>query len=521
MKYHDEGKDIMGFYLNSKKPALLYGKETQAAYFVDKTLLLEELVALLGQQNESLEHSGTAGNRYVCITRPRRFGKTVMANMIASYFGQGMDTGKVFDTLAVGQKSWYQRHLNKHNVIHIMFNEMPAQCQNYSQYISRIQKRLLTDLICAFPNAGIDDGTAVWDALNQILEMEDEIKFIFVLDEWDFIFHRQFVTDADKAAFIDFLSNLLKDQPYVELAYMTGILPIAKYSSGSELNMFLEYTMATKIKYSGYFGFSDEEVDALFERYLKLTEKPAVSREGLRLWYDGYQTLGGKRLYNPRSVVCALSDNQLSNYWTNSGPYDELFYYVRKNVDDVKDDIALMTAGESVPAKIQEYAATSMELQTRDEILSAMVVYGFLCFENGRVSIPNKELMDKFVDAIRKEPSLGYIYRLAKKSDQMLKATLDRDTDTMLAILEHAHNTEAPLLNYSNEAELTALVNLVYLSARDHYRVEREDKAGIGYVDFIFYPETDWNADGIILELKVNHSAEEDRKSTRLNSSHR
>lgn len=273
--------------------------------------------------------------------------------------------------------------------------------------------------------------------------------------------------------------------------------------------MFSEYTMDAKIKYSEYFGFSDEEVDMLFGRYRKLTADPRITREGLRIWYDGYQTLAGKRLYNPRSVVCALNDNQLSNYWTNSGPYDELFYYVRKNVDDVKDAIALMAAGESVPAKVQDYAATSMELRTKDEIFSAMVVYGFLCSENGKVSIPNKELMDKFVDMIRKEPSLGYIYRLSQKSEQMLRATLSQDTDTMRTILEYAHNTEAPLLNYSNEAELTALINLVYLSARDTYRVEREDKAGIGYVDFIFYPEADRHADGMILELKVDHTPEE------------
>lgn len=404
----------MGFYLNSKKPFLLYRNESQAAYFVDKTPLLGELVALLDQQNDFSVQPGTVGNRYVCVTRPRRFGKTVMANMIASYFGQGVDSSGLFDGLYVGKMKWYRKHLNQHNVIHIMFNEIPAHCQNYLQYISRIEKRLLADLIREFPNAGIDENTAVWDALNQILELEGEIKFIFVLDEWDFIFHRNFVSDADKAAFIDFMSALLKDQPYVEMAYMTGILPIAKYSSGSELNMFLEYTMAGKIKYGEYFGFSDEEVDMLFERYLKITKEPAVSREGLRIWYDGYQTLSGKRLYNPRSVVCALSDNQLGNYWTNSGPYDELFYYVRKNVDDVKDDVALMAAGESVPAKVQEYAATSMELRTRDEILSAMVVYGFLRCENGCVSIPNKELMDKFVDMIRKEPSLGYIYQLSK-----------------------------------------------------------------------------------------------------------
>lgn len=162
-----------------------------------------------------------------------------------------------------------------------------------------------------------------------------------------------------------------------------------------------------------------------------------------------------------------------------------------------------------VHAKIQEYAATSMNLQTREEIFSAMVVYGFLTYENGTVMIPNKELMDKFADMLRKEASLGYVYRLAKESDKMLKATLAGDVQTMSQILEFTHDTEVPLLSYNSEAELTALVNLVFLSARDYYRIEREDKAGIGYVDFLFYPKKT-NEDAIILELKVDHTPEEE-----------
>lgn len=156
---------------------------------------------------------------------------------------------------------------------------------------------------------------------------------------------------------------------------------------------------------------------------------------------------------------------------------------------------------------IQEYAATSMNLQTRDEIFSAMVVYGFLSYEYGKVSIPNKELMDKFSEVLLKESSLGYVYRLAKESERMLKATLDGDIESMLEILEFAHNTEIPLLNYNNEADLTALLNLIYLSARDFYRVEREDKAGVGYVDLIFYPKRR-SEPGIILELKVDSTAQ-------------
>ena len=293
------------------------------------------LVPLVELKENKIERSGEErgkGHKYVCITRPRRFGKTVMANMISSYFGKGIDSGETFKGLKASSSDWFENHLNQHNVIHIMCNELPDECTTYAQYIARIKRRLLNDLIREFPDAKIDGKDPLWDAFNSIIEFGNGEKFIFVLDEWDYFFRRKFITENDKAAYIDFLSNLLKDQPYVELVYMTGILPVAKYSSGSELNMFYEYTMATREKYSEYFGFTDEEVDQLYQRYLKNAQQPNVTRKGLEHWYDGYQTVSGKRLYNPRSVVGALNDNQLGSYWTSSGPYDEIYYYVENDV---------------------------------------------------------------------------------------------------------------------------------------------------------------------------------------------
>lgn len=487
----------MGVYLNSTKALTLYKSETARPYFVDKTRMLEELFPFIQE-----------GSSYVCITRPRRFGKTVMANMIGSFFSKADDASEIFDSLLVAKTDDYQL-LNQYNVIHISFNELPRRCKTYEQYIDRIERKLVTDLKKAYPGVEINTEEAVWDILTNIYAVDNSVQFVFIFDEWDFIFHRNFTTNEDKKEYINFLSNLLKDKPYVILTYMTGILPIAKYSSGSELNMFMEYTMAVEERFSEYFGFTETEVDTLYTKYLAKNSAPRVTRDGLRAWYDGYHTLSGERVYNPRSVVAALTNNNLGNYWTSSGPYDEIFYYIEKNVADVRDDLALMVSAEAVQAKVREYAATSMNLHTKDEIFSAMVVYGFLSYANGKVSIPNKELMDKFADMLCKEPSLGYVNRLAKESDRMLKATLAGNTGTMLEILEFAHDTEIPLLSYNNETDLTAVVNLIYLSARDSYRIEREDKAGIGYVDFIFYPETDRNADCIILELKVGHTPEE------------
>ena len=487
----------MGFYLNSAAPYFLYKSEVSSPYFVDKSQLLEELFPFVEQ-----------GNKHVCITRPRRFGKTVMANMIGTFFEKGIDSHETFDLLKISGSDSYQRHINQYDVIYIDFSKMPNECNSYSMYISRIEKKLKKDLTKAFPDSEIDIEDSLWDILDQIFIDYDGQQFIFVMDEWDNIFHRDFVTENDKKRFLLFLSNLLKDHAYVAMSYMTGILPISKYSSGSELNMFMEFKMTSMEVFGEYFGFTDEEIDNLYKKYLHLCKDPRVSRESLREWYDGYFTVSGKRLYNPRSVVMALRFNQISNYWTSSGPYDEIFYYIQNDISQIKNDLALMVSGEGIKAKVDEFAASAMELKSKDQIYSAMVVYGLLTFNNGKVFIPNKELMLKYEELLQNERSLGYVYQLAQISDQMLEATLSGDTQKMADILQYAHNTESPILSYNNEIELSAIVNLVYLSARNKYRIEREDKAGKGYVDFIFYP---WNVSEpcIILELKVDSSPEE------------
>ena len=372
----------MGLFLNSIGIYDRYKTVTKGQYFVDKTALLEEIIPLLGQEQ-----------RFICITRPRRFGKTIMANMIGAFFEKGIENRKIFDSFAISKAEQYEEHIGKYNVIYIDFSEIPEGCKDYNSYIKRISDGIKSDLQDAFSEIGLQRKVSIWDLLSDVFEKTGE-KFIFVMDEWDAPFNMEFVTENDRKSYLLFLKLLLKGKSYVELAYMTGVLPIAKYSSGSELNMFLEYDMATKIKYSEYFGFSDEEVDMLYQRYLEKTKKPQITRESLREWYDGYHTAAGERLYNPRSVVCALTDNQLSNYWVSSGKYDSIFTYIQYNVDQIQNDLTLMFAGERIPSGIQEYAATAQELKTKEEIYSAMVVYGLLTYDNGMVFIPNKELME-------------------------------------------------------------------------------------------------------------------------------
>ena len=497
----------MGLFLNSRIPYDSYKATASDKYFVDKTALIAELIPALGRNQ-----------RFFCITRPRRFGKSVMANMIGAFFDRTEDSSEIFGRLQIASEGIsknlerlscgkYSEYMNHYDVIYIDFSVTPENCISYETYIERILYGLKHDLAERFPESGIIMEASIWDILTLLYQKTGQ-RFVFVMDEWDAVFHMEFVTESDKRAYLLFLKLLLKDRIYAELVYMTGVLPIAKYSDGSELNMFLEYNTATAKRFSGYFGFSSSEVDALYDIYQQTTENPGISRDDLRMWYDGYYTADGERMYNPRSIICALSDNQLRNYWTSSGTYDSIFVYIKDNVADIQDDLTMMFANEAVPADIHEYAASAMMLETKDEIYSAMVVYGLLTYKDGFVSIPNRELMDSFASMMKREKSLGYIYNLANISKKMLSATLSGNTAEMAQILKYAHDTESPIFSYNSEIELSAVVNLVYLAARDSYRVEREDKAGEGYVDFIFFPDRR-NADAFILELKIDSPPED------------
>jgi len=534
----------MGYYLNSTQVLSLYKSEVDSPYFVDKSLLLKELFPFV-----------KAGNKHICITRPRRFGKSVMAAMIGAFFSKDIDSSCIFDSLKIAKVSQesstesavvdgrfdYREYMNQYNVIYINFIKSVNTSKSYDEFIENIEKFIIRDLKKSFPNVEYWKGLSLVDFLGMVYEDTGE-KFILVFDEWDCIFHKAYATNEDKKSFINWLAAMTKDTGYVALSYMTGVLPIAishqskiasddtpesgdsvvdrlgestqasfpsslSYSSGSTINNFQEYTMATDDLFSEYFGFTEAEVDELYARYQKRNINCEISREDLKYWYDGYHTPSSERMYNPRSVVEALTRNRIRSYWTATGTYGEISTYIMNDRADVKKDVALMVAGEAVPARVEEYSATSMNLTTRNEILSAMVVYGFLNYEDGKVHIPNRELMDEFAKTIRERESLGYINRLAVESDRMLRATLKGDTKTMEEILQFAYDTETPLLDYNDETELTAIVNLVYLAARDSYYVERENKAGEGYTDFIFYPERAGD-DGIILELKVDDTPE-------------
>ena len=319
-------------------------------------------------------------------------------------------------------------HLNKHNVIYITLNEVPKASCTYYEFIGRYINLLSEDLKAYYPDLKLNESLSMSDVFTQIHQKYNQ-NFIFIIDEWDYIFNNDLFTEEERKEFLRFLEDLLKDKPYVELAYMTGVLPIAKYSSGSALNMFLEFNMMNDYMYDKYFGFTNEEVEKLCHKQNK------ISMNNLKEWY----TCNNLQIYNPRSVTTALRQGVCQSYWTNTGPMDEISYYVENNVEKIQNDIVQMISDIPVNIHLEGYSAEQISLNTRDEIFSAMTVYGFLSYHDEILTIPNKELKMKFNYSL-KNHQMGATSKLVLKSNQMLESTLKKDTKTMERLIQEAHN---------------------------------------------------------------------------------
>lgn len=474
----------MALHLNTKRQYENYKELTEEDYFIDKS----EMISLINKNVDTK-------NKYICVTRPRRFGKSSVADMLGAYYSKAVDSRHIFDTLKINSSINYLDKLNKYNVISISFAEVDNNCKNCNEYINRICNLIISDLKETFPNIKIKENYALWDIFSELNE-----KFIFIFDEWDYIFNAN-IFEEEQDKFLAFLMKLLKDKPYVSLAYMTGILPIKKYSSGSALNMFDEFTILNDMIYGEYFGFTEDEVISLCNK------QDFISFSEISSWYNGYLSEEGTKIYNPRSVVKAFKSKKCKSYWTNTGAMDEVCEYLKYNTLEIRDDVIEMVSGGEVDIFIdEEFRAGQGIPRNKEEIYSAMIVLGFLSYHDGYLKIPNKELMKEFEKALR-DKSFGYVSEIIENSKNMLKATINEDTKTVEDIIHSIHNSEIPILQYNDENSLSCVLTLAYLSARDTYRVEREEKTGKGYADFTFHPRRK-NDVAFVVELKKDETPE-------------
>lgn len=330
----------MALYLNTDAAYKDFQMLRNDKYFVDKSAMIEKI-------NERIKTK----NRFLCITKPRRFGKTSALNMLGAYYGKGCPAGKLFEELYISRNQSYHLHLNQYNIIKFSMNELPGKGNTYSDYIGRFETILRNDIRQAYPETDCEEYRNLPDLLTATGD-----EFIFIIDEWDYIFSHELYPEHEWD-FLEFLRDLLKDRPYVALAYMTGVLPVKKYSTGSALNMFDEYTMLNDSVFDEYFGFTQEETEMLCDRQSGLT------REEIADWYNGYRMEDGRNIYNPRSVVLALINGKCRSYWTRTGKMDEVLFFLKYNISEVKNDVIKMVNHNPVRLEIQEeYAAGQKNL---------------------------------------------------------------------------------------------------------------------------------------------------------------
>ena len=475
----------MAFCLNTNAALILYTELTNNEFFVDKSGIIKHFNKRIG-----------TNSKFICITKPRRFGKTSVLNMLGAYYCKAYDSKSLFDTLEISRADTYEQHLNQYHVINLCLSALSDKSDTYDDYIELFKNSIRRDIYKTYPHLANED----YYSISELLTATNE-RFIFIIDEWDYIFSHELYT-KHHGDFLEFLRDLLKDKPYVEFVYMTGVLPIKKYSTGSALNMFKEYTMLKDPLFDKFFGFTEDEVEALCQK------QSALTMEEIRDWYNGYQTRDGSRLYNPRYVVCALEDETCQSYWTRTGKMDEVLFFLKYNIDEVREDVVKMVNGLSIRLDIdKEYFAGQAHPASKKDIYAAMIIYGLLSYSDGELRIPNKELMLEFENALE-DKDFGYVAELVRNSSEILDATMNQQGDLVASYLHNIHNSELPILKYNDENSLSCVVTLAYLSARNKYRVEREEKSGKGYVDFIFYPRRR-NLPGIVLELKADKTPED------------
>lgn len=477
----------MGIYLNPDGAD--FQEALNSEIYVDKSMLIEYTNRVLRTKQ-----------KYICVSRPRRFGKSMAAEMLTAYYSRGCDSEEMFSNLKISEDESFGKHLNKYNVIHINMVNFLGESQNMDEMLGFIEEDLIEELTDEYTDIKYPKRQSLIKILSAVFS-QTSIPFIFIIDEWDCIFRIHKSDENSQIKYLNFLRNLLKDQSYVALAYMTGILPIKKYGEHSAINMFTEISMTNTRELSEFTGFTENEVQSLCDEYV-------MSFDETKRWYDGYN-LKGISIYNPRSVVMSMTGHDYDNYWTSTETYEALKVYIEMNFDGLKDTIIKLLAGEKVVIDTTTFSNDMVTFETKDDVLTLLIHLGYLTynFNTKEVSIPNYEISEQFASTI-KVMGWSEVANSLKLSDELLKATLNCNEEKVAELIDKAHSDNTSILKYNDENSLSCVISLAYYSARKTYTIERELPAGKGFADLVFKPRRNNSNPALIVELKYDKSAE-------------
>lgn len=478
----------MGRYLNVTTKG--FQESVQSEIYVDKT----GIIALLNQMVDTEQ-------KYVCVSRPRRFGKSMTIKMLSAYYNEEADSDGLFRDLEIGSAQTYEKYRNRYEVILINMQEFYGRDSDMDSMIRTISTGICRELVRKYSDIEFTDPTNLVETMYDVFLSADK-TFILLIDEWDCVFREQECPETEWKKYLDFLRNWMKDKPYISLAYMTGILPIKKYGSHSALNMFTEYSMTNQRELEEYTGFTEEEVKELCGRF-------DMDIEEVCSWYDGYRLKKVKHVFNPKSVVDAMLCRECSNYWTATETYEALKIYIDMNFDGLRDAVIQMLGGEMVAVDTGNFVNDMRNLHMKDDVLTLLVHLGYLAYDSveEKAFIPNNEIMGEFRRAMR-VGGWENVMKVIMDSERLLLNTLEGRETAVAAALDHAHTEIASNLDYNNEFAMGCAVILAYWSARKDYKIIREMPAGYGYADIVFLPLLGRGKPAIVVELKYNKAAQ-------------
>ena len=461
--------------------------------YVDKS----ELIALTNNVIDTEE-------QFICVTRPRRFGKSVTVKMLNAYYSKGCDSKALFSDLKIASSPDFEKHLNQHDVIYLDMTEFADNKDNGNMYLENLDTDVVSELKDTYPECfDKDKDYSLPEAIFCLKK-----RFIFIIDEWDFVF-REYPNNANlHKNFIDLLRALFKGvgENFVELVYMTGILPIARYNTQSALNNFNEYTILKSSNYSQYYGFTENEVKTLCEKY-------QLDFETAKFWYNGYK-VGEYEIYNPNSIKKLITRREFQSYWSYTSAYGIVTEAINQNFEGLKDDIIRLCSGSTISIsrpEIKSFNTADLKFKNKVAIYIYLVHLGYLGYDDADATIyvPNEETRVELLNSV-KENHWPKFETALKLSEQVVAATYNKDSETVATLLSKIHEDKVPALEYNNESALRYVVLMAYLATeRDYLAPLNEFPTGKGFADIVYLPMSANAKDkpAIIIELKKDASA--------------
>lgn len=477
----------MGMYLNLGNDGFT---SIRKGLYVDKTGLISFVNAALG-----------TADKLICVSRPRRFGKSFAAKMLCAYYDKSCDSKSLFEDLEIAQYASFEEHLNRYDVIYLDITWFISICEKGRNIVEYIQEQVIEELRNVYPF--LREIASLPLALSKISEHTGS-KFIVIVDEWDALFREAKEDDALQRQYIQLLRGLFKSSltdRMIEAAYMTGILPIKKYGTQSAMTDFVEYTMVDPGPLAEYTGFTEQEVEWLCEKY-------NMNFEEAGRWYDGY-SFYGKAVYNPNSIIRSMKKRQFDTYWTETETYESLKIYIDMDVDGLKEAVVQMIAGARCHIDTGTFQNDMMSITGKDDVFTLLVHLGYLAYEisTKSVYIPNEEIRQEFIRAV-KHGRHREIAELIITSDKLLQNTLAMHAKSVAEGIEKAHSSLTAPTFYNNEQALRSVIRFAYISCIEEYSEILELPSGIGYADVVYLPKKGSALPVMIVELKWNKSAD-------------